>query len=371
MLQDTLRQMREQCLGKNQSLPAACYTSQAMLELERETIFANGWVCLGHSDEIPSPGDYFTTRLLDEPLVVVRDDECRVRVLSNVCRHRGMRLAQGAGNTSRFRCPYHAWTYQLDGQLRNAPLMAGAVKKSECRLPQVTSTCWGGFVFANLNPDAEPLAPQLAELAADLTNYHIAQRHHLQTFEEVWSCNWKCLVENFMDGYHLSVVHPKSLKPLTPTNLCKKFSAGRAYTGYNAHYPGSAPERHGAHPDLTEQERRQSRLFCIYPSLVVSVSADMTAWLALQPNGVDKVSVRWGLASSQADLTDEQKRGQIDKWQEINAEDHAILEQLQIGLTSVLFAGGALAPADLEGTVSEFHDYLIEQLSSESTVRNG
>jgi phenylpropionate dioxygenase-like ring-hydroxylating dioxygenase large terminal subunit len=363
MLEDTLRQMREQCLGKNQSLPASCYTSEAMLALERERIFSSGWVCLGHGDEIPAPGDYFTTSLLSEPLVVVRDDENQIRVMSNVCRHRGMQVAQGAGNANRFRCPYHAWTYNLDGRLRNAPMMAGAVEKSDCRLPSVRSECWGGFIFANLDPRAEALSPQLVTLADELAHYHIALRYHLQVFEEQWDCNWKCLVENFMDGYHLSVVHPQSLKPLTPTNLCKKFTGGSAYTGYNAHYPESAPPREGGHPDLTAQERRQSRLFCIYPSLVVSVSADATAWLAMQPAGVDKVSVRWGLATAQADLTDEQKRGQIEKWQEINAEDHAILEKLQVGLQSAMFAGGALAPADLEGTVSEFHDYLIARLT--------
>lgn len=359
MSSDLLDILQARCLGNNQSLPAGCYTGEDMLKLEHEHVFGNGWVCLGRSDEIPQVGDFFTTTILDEPVLVVRDESAQVRVMSNVCRHRGMRLASGVGNTNRFRCPYHAWTYNLDGQLRNAPLMADAVNKSECRLPALTTQCWGGFIFATLAADPLDLEAQLEPLQQEIQNYHLAEMHHLQTFEEVWNCNWKCLVENFIDGYHLSVVHPKSLKPLTPTNLCRKFAGDRAYTGYNAHYPDSAPERRGGHPDLTAKERRQSRLFCIFPALVVSVAADATAWLSLQPRGVDKVAVRWGLATSDSDLSDAEKRALIDKWQEINAEDHAILEQLQQGLNSSMFQGGALAPANFEGTVSEFHDYLI------------
>lgn len=362
MLDNLLCQMRQQCLGKNQSLPAGCYTSDALLELERERLFARGWICLGREDEIPLAGDYFTTAIMHEPLLVVRDDSGTIRVLSNVCRHRGMLLASGTGNTRRIRCPYHAWSYELDGRLRHAPLMAEG-ENSTCQLPQLKSECWGGFIFASLAADAAPLTPQLSTLADEIRHYHLHEMHHLQTFEEVWRCNWKCLVENFMDGYHLSVVHPETLKPLTPTNLCRKFAGASAYTGYNAHYPDTAPQRTGGHPDLTPEEQRQSRLFCVFPALVVSVAADSSAWLSMQPHTVDEVAVRWGLATSQANLSESEKKSQIDKWRQINAEDHAILEQLQRGLHSSMFEGGALAPADLEGTVAEFHDYLITRLS--------
>lgn len=362
MLSETLEVLKTDCLGQNQSLPSRCYTSEAFLQLEREKVFSSGWVCLGRCDEIPRVGDYFTTRLLNEPLVVTRDADNRIQVLSNVCRHRGMRLADGAGNADRLRCPYHAWSYQLDGSLRHAPMMNGAVSKKTCKLPALKAVSWGGFIFATLDSNAASLVAELTLLEQEIGNYHMQNMHHLHSFDETWRCNWKCLVENFMDGYHLSVVHPTTLKPLTPTNLCEKFAGSPAYTGYNAHYPDSAPERLGGHPDLSDAERRQSRLFCIFPSLVVSVSADATAWLSMQPDGVDQVSVRWGLASARNDLSATEQQALVDKWQQINAEDHAILEQLQIGLGSSWFEGGALGPADLEGTVSEFHDYLIRKL---------
>ena len=103
--------------GPTITLPPACYTSEDFLELEKEEIFRKEWICLGRVDEVPKPGDYFATELIDEPLIVVRGQDKKVRVLSNVCRHRSSVIAEGACNKKNFVCPYHAWTYATDGQL--------------------------------------------------------------------------------------------------------------------------------------------------------------------------------------------------------------------------------------------------------------
>jgi phenylpropionate dioxygenase-like ring-hydroxylating dioxygenase large terminal subunit len=375
------------CVDHNQALPAEFYTSEDLLRLETDKLFKAGWLCLGRTDEVKNVGDYFTATLLGEPVIVVRSHTDKINVLANVCRHRGMPVAEGRGNSKRFRCGYHAWTYNLDGSLRHAPLMLKSVPAtdsdkeakaqsplSNCRLPEIQSYCWGGFIFASLlgtptssaqeesdaanNP--EPL--NLSELEADIGAYHMQDMVLIDTFEETWACNWKSLVENFMDAYHLSVVHPQTLRPLTPTNLCRKLSAGKHHTSYIANYTETAPTRKNHHPDLSSEQRRQSRLFCIYPSLVASVSADTLAFFMLQPNGLEQVSVKWGLASFEQNLSDEEKQARIEKWRAINDEDHAVLQRLQSGLRSSYYQGGMLAPEHFEGCVSDFHRALITGL---------
>jgi phenylpropionate dioxygenase-like ring-hydroxylating dioxygenase large terminal subunit len=376
-------------VARNQALPAEFYTSPELFELELSKLFRTGWMCLGRTDEVKAVGDYFTASLLGEPVIVVRSAPDHIDVLANVCRHRGMPVAEGRGNTRKFRCSYHAWTYNLDGSLRNAPLMMKVVRKksadatsedkplSHCRLPSIQSFNWGGFIFASLghtsagtnttdteagSMQSEPVVPDLSELNEDIGAYHMQDMALIAVFDEVWHCNWKSLVENFMDAYHLSVVHPDTLRSLTPTNLCRKLSASKHHTSYIANYTESAPPRENHHPDLSAEQCRQSRLFCIYPSLMASVSADTLAFFMLQPLGLGEVSVKWGLASYEQDLTDDEKQQRIDKWRAINDEDHAILQRLQAGLRSSYYQGGMLAPDHFEGCVSDFHRALVTAL---------
>jgi len=311
-----------------------CYTDTAFHELELETLFAHKWHCAGRCDEIPEAGDYFTLDFTGEPLLVTRTPNGEITVLSNVCRHRGMPVMSGSGNTKRLRCPYHAWTYNLDGTFRSAPLVAKEHLNANCNLPTLNTP-----------------------------NYHMDEMHYPTHFEEIWECNWKSLVENFMDGYHLSVVHPKTLHPLTPTGLCKKLPGSLAYTAYSAPYANTAPAREHYHPDVTDSERRQSQLFCIFPSLVASLSADTLVYLSVQPLGGSRVFVKWGISVFESELEGNVLTERVEKWKEINREDHCILQSLTNGLKSKNFSNGPLALDDYEGTLRDFHQYLRQQLS--------
>lgn len=348
-------------------LPSACYTSKKFLRLEKEKLLLHAWHCLGRVDEIPEPGDFFTIDLTAEPLLVVRDTGSSVTVLSNVCRHRGMPVATGAGNTRRFRCPYHAWTYELDGQLRSAPLVPKERLDKNCRLPRLKSQLWQGFIFTSLDADAvwpdDQDAQTLRPLEQHLANYHMQSMHHAVSFIETWNCNWKSLIENFMDGYHLSVVHPQTLHHLTPTGLCKKVTGTTAaFTAYTANYAGTAPERRNHHPSLTAKQVRQSQLFCVFPSLLASVSADTLVYLALYPVSENQVSVKWGVATYESELPAAEFNARVDKWKQINHEDHEILQRLQAGLKSKHSMAGPLASDDFEGTLHDFHRYLLHKL---------
>lgn len=344
------------------SLPPEFYTSADWLEHECAALLRREWLCLGRVDEVPEPGDYFALDVLGEPLLVVRGADQQIRVLSNVCRHRNMQLAAGKGKARSFVCPYHAWTYQTDGKLLRTPFMDN-VTHAECNLPAFRTEVWQGFLFVNLDGQAEPLQPRLSALDDTLRNFHSDEMQHVFVAEEVWDANWKCLLENFMEGYHLSRVHPQTLGGRTPTKLCEKLPAGEAYTGYRAHYPPDAPFRGHCHPDLTAQEKSCSTLFSVYPAMVASQASDVLVYMSLQPAGVNQVRIRWGMAVYDAELPEAEIGERVALWQAINAEDQAKLAKVQRALRSASAVSGPLAPDDYEGTIRDFYDYLQRRLA--------
>ncbi|MBU2936450.1 MULTISPECIES: aromatic ring-hydroxylating oxygenase subunit alpha [Pacificibacter] len=364
-LRQHLTDLTSQPKDEAYSMPSPFYTSQEFLDLEKEQIFRNEWVCVGHVGEVAEPGDFYTTELVDEQLLVVRNDEGGINVLSNVCRHRGNMVEnEASGNRRSFVCPYHAWTYKRDGALKTAPLMrkAKAFDAKKCSLPQFKTEIWNNFIFVNLDGKAKPLAPQLASLDGILHNYHHELRNLLFKTEDVWATNWKNLTENFMEGYHLFATHPKTLQPMTPTQLCRKVPSEDRWTAYRSYYDPEYPPRGPFHDDMTEDEQRNSVLFNIFPSFVVAVAANYTLFLCLRPNGADKVSIRWGVCGLKTDPTDPEVVAYVDLCKAFNAEDKEKLETLQQAQKTRFFAGGPLAPDDLEGTIWDFLSYMDSKL---------
>ncbi len=371
---EEIRRIRDELSGlkslpreKSRTMPPAYYTSAAFLELEREEIFRKEWICLGHAAEIAEPGDYFTAELVGEPLLVVRGEDRQVRVLSNVCRHRANLVAKGSGRRKRFVCSYHSWSYNADGSLAKAPLMAKkpGFDPAACGLPAFACEVWQDFVFVNLDGTAAPLAPRCDPFLPAIANYHHPGRHHQFVAEEVWQTNWKCLVENFMEGYHLSAAHLKTLHPITPTALCRKIPAPPGMTAYTSGYDPKVPERGPFHPDLTAEERRYSVLFGVFPNLTVSIVPNVTLYLMVRPVDADSVSVKWGLAGTVADPEDPSVLRYRDLCFAFNAEDRAQLEGVQKGMKSRHYSPGPLAPDDYEGTVWDFYHYMAGKLGSD------
>ena len=285
-LRGTLAAIRRMAADQAQAMPASYYTSPEFQELEKEQIFRREWVCLGHLGEVANPGNFFTTELVGEPLLVVRDMDSEVRVLSNVCRHRGNLVElEGKGTRRAFTCSYHAWTYGADGRLLSAPLMdkVAGFDKANCALPSFRTEIWENFIFVNLERNAAPLAPRMAPLMPHIRNYRQDQRHLLFTDEDVWETNWKCLTENFMEGYHLTPTHSKTLHPITPTSLCEKIPGDENFTAYKSHFVPSWPERGPFPAELTAAEKRYSVLFCVFPSMVVAYAPNMTLYMCLRP----------------------------------------------------------------------------------------
>ena len=346
------------------SMPRAYYTDPAVLKLERERLFAREWVCIGRVEEVANPGDYMTFQLCDEPLIAVRGHDGVLRVLSNVCRHRGTVLADGRGNRQRLVCPYHHWSYDLDGRLVGAPRMEAhtTFDKGSCRLPSFPIEDWHGFLFVSLDQDPPPLAPRLRPLEGMIRNYHMEQMKLRYLADEVWPTNWKCLIENFMEGYHLSPLHRTTLHLVNPTRLCRHYPAGEAFFGYNAGYAPDLPRSQKGHPDLTDAEAGNCVMFAIPPGLVSGCGGDYSSFICVQPETVDRVRVKMGLIFYGEGWPEDTVQAAIALFNDTMAEDKRALAGVMRGMASSRHQAGPLAPADFEGPVLDFYRYCGRRL---------
>jgi choline monooxygenase len=193
------------------TLPYSWYTDPEILRQERERIFRPAWHYVGHTGQLAQPG-YFATSVGSTPVVLTRDRDAVLRGFVNVCRHRGFALAEGEQRRETLQCPYHAWTYGLDGRLRAAPRSEEEpdFPQDELGLAPVAVDTWGPFLFANAAPDPEPLAQALGSLPAQVAELGLdvdSLVHHSRWEAEV-AANWKIVSENFLECYHCQVAHP-------------------------------------------------------------------------------------------------------------------------------------------------------------------
>jgi len=346
------------------SMPASYYADAGVLALEKEHLFGKEWICIGRAEEIAEPGDSMAFTLCDEPLLAVRGEDRAIRVFSNVCRHRGAILVEGKGRGKRIVCPYHHWSYELDGKLAGAPRMDahGSFDKGNCRLPEYPAEQWCGFLFTTLSADPEPLAPRLEPLKALIGNYHMEEMKLRYVADEIWHTNWKCLIENFMEGYHLSPLHKTTLHPVNPTRLCTHIPAGDAYFGYNAGYAPDLPRSQKGHPDLTDAEADNCVMFAIPPGLVSGCGGDYSSFICIQPETTDRVRAKLGLIFYGDGWTESEVDRAVVLFNDTMAEDKTVLVGLMRGFAAKSYARGPLAPEDFEGNVLDFYRYFSRRM---------
>ncbi|MGB0737370.1 MAG: aromatic ring-hydroxylating oxygenase subunit alpha [Ilumatobacteraceae bacterium] len=288
------------------TLPPALYTSEEVLEFERDAIYAREWLCVGRAERIPEPGDWFTVNIAREPIIVVRDKEGDVRAMSAVCQHRAMQVCEGEGNTTTFKCPYHHWIYGLDGRLLGAPAMERTenFEKSDWGLPQMRVELWMGFIFVNLDADAAPLSPTLERYSKYLVNYDLENAVCPGTFTlEDMPWNWKVMFENFNDGYHANRLH-QYVQDFCPSNLSafpepwsddsNVIFRTSGYThldgGFNATHRVIMP----VYPDLTEEERSRSTFALVPPTLCFGTAPDQCFFFLVRPKTAQTIDVEIG-----------------------------------------------------------------------------
>jgi len=205
-------------MSSARALPARAYLDDDVYEDEVDLVLKAGWLPIARTSEVARPGDYRAVDLLGESLVVTRDQNQKLHVLSRICRHRAMPIIEGKGTTKSLNCPYHLWRYGLDGKLLSAPAMeeSAIFKAQECNLPTVRHEEWGGWIFANLSGTAGPLTEQLASLSDRLGAIDPSAMVTAATLEFESSWNWKVMVENFLESYHHIGPHADTLQQTHP-----------------------------------------------------------------------------------------------------------------------------------------------------------
>jgi len=194
------------------------YTDPAWLDKERRQLLERAWLVAGLAYRAASPGQYFTFDRLDRSVVVLRDRDGSLRAFHNTCRHRGTRLLDGDGTVSAIRCPYHDWKYALDGRLKHVPDQQGfaePIEKTELGLLPVRVDEALGFIWISFDPDAPALGDTLGEISTEVAPYRLEQMRPIQEVTWTAPCNWKAVLDNATESYHLPFVHGMSVDPLT------------------------------------------------------------------------------------------------------------------------------------------------------------
>ena len=346
------------------AMPPSAYTSPDFLKAEIETVFAKDWVCVGRADALADAGDYLAHEIAGQPVVVLRDGGGALRAMSNVCLHRMSVLLEGQGNRRAITCPYHGWTYNLDGTLRAAPAMGlnQAFCKEDYRLPQLRCEEWLGWVMVTLNPDAPPVGEALAQVGELIADF--AMETYTQTFREthVWDTNWKILAENFMESYHLPVCHAGTIGGLSKLEemVCLP---GRAAFNYHTILKDDRLKIALAHPANTRlkgERRRTTFLLAVYPSLLITLTPGYFWYLSLHPKGTGRVSIIYGGGMSPDYVGSPDARAHFDQLKtlldKVNVEDRGCTERVYKGLCAEAAKAGHLS--HLERPNYDFAQYL-------------
>ena len=349
------------------AMPRSVYTSDAFMKTEIEKIFATEWICAGRTSTLAKPGDYLTMDIAGHPVVVLRDRDMTLRALSNVCLHRMSTLVEGSGNVRALVCPYHAWTYSLDGTMRGAPGMTlnEGFCKSDYTLPAFRCEDWLGWIMVTVNPEAAPVSEKLADLEALVSRY--GMEDYVESFREthVWNTNWKVLAENFMESYHVPVCHRQTIGPQVKL---ADLDCPRGTPTFNYHCALKSDEQYLAlaHPSntrLTGDDRRTTYIITVYPGLCISLSPGYFWYLSLYPLAPDQVQVTYGggLAPEFRDDPEAEKHFAALKalLDHVNEEDKGCTEKVYRGLMGALTEPGHLS--HLERPNFEFAQYILSK----------
>lgn len=367
---DALRQNTSVPFEKARAMPPEVYTSEEFVAEELKNIFSKDWYCVGRSSSLAEPGDYITCELADQPIIVLRDRDGELRAMSNVCMHRMSTLLQGRGKVRSIVCPYHAWTYNLDGSLRGAPAMTlnEGFCKDNYALPQVRCQEWLGWTFVSLNPDAPDVADQLSQVEEMISGYDMTNYTEAFYEEHVWDTNWKVLAENFMESYHLPVCHAGTIGGLSKLEdmVCPP---GLPAFNYHTILKDDELRIAMAHPNndrLKGEERRTTYLLAIYPSLLITLTPGYFWYLSLHPKGPGQVHIRFGggMSDDFAEDADVQENFNALKTllDDVNVEDRGCTEKVYKGLCSTMAEPGHLS--HLERPNYDFAQYLMARIEA-------
>jgi choline monooxygenase len=338
------------------SPPAAYYLSPAFHALELERIFLREWLWAGHTAQLERPGDYLALTLGSEPILVTRDLGGELHAFSAVCRHRGAVIAKGEGNCRAFECPYHGWRYSPRGELLVAPDMhkVKGFDRGKFGLTPLRLETWEGIIFVNFDSACRPLTEALGDLPAYVRNYRLAEMTFVERRTYDFSCNWKMLVENAMEAYHVGSTHRSAagteyldMKRWTYKDGEPGLYYDMIFTGSqpaSMNTPGSISQSAWVIEGLTEQERLEQHFILIYPNFLLLLQPDGMIFYVMMSDGPDRTKLvcDWYFPSAFSSRPDfhDVARGPIEGLHGFTLEDIEITARTTEGYRSRFFRPG-------------------------------
>jgi len=356
------------------TLPASWYVEPEVFARESERIFARDWLCVGREESLAKPGDFFTVELFGESLILTRDGAGAVHAFYNVCRHRGTRICEAASGhfQGSIQCPYHAWTYGLDGALkvaRNMTEVAG-FDRTEYPLKEAHVALWEGFVFVNLAHDATPFEQAFAALIGRFADWNIGGLRTARSLEYDIACNWKLIFMNYSECYHCPLVHPQ-LDKLSPSDSGRNDLAdGPFLGGYSEmRQPGTAltMSGHRTYPPVgTVNGANLERVYyyTIFPSLLLSLHPDYVMVHYAKPLAPDRTEIVCAFLFDPATMAQPgfDPSDAVEFWDVTNRQDWHVNELTQLGLHSRAYSPGPYSNA--EGLLSAFDRHYLRAIGA-------
>src|SRR4051812_42082505 len=343
--------------GKSRMLPRISYVDPAVFAWEQRHIFS-GWTCLGYAADLPDPGSQRAVAVGAGGALLTRDEDGNVHAFANACRHRGHELLQ-CGESAKRRsivCPYHSWSYKLDGSLRNAPSFRSVESFDPERfgLVPLRVVDWHGWIFVDVAGSGGEFADHVAGTEDVIAPYRPEDLMIVARHEYELACNWKVIAENYQECYHCSTIHPELSRISPPTSGDNLELAGQWMGGSMDLIPEattmSLDGRSGgvAIAGLSEQELRTVMYIVGYPNLLVSLHPDYVMTHLLTPLAVDRTHVEcvWAFPRDVAEQPEFDPSYAVDFWDLTNRQDWAACESVQRGLTNPLARPGPLAPEE-------------------------
>jgi len=358
-------------LSQARHLPGIVYTSDEIAALEKDRIFMKSWLCVGRVEELANPGDYMALRIVNEPIVVARDDDGKIVAYMNMCLHRGVEVAFGQGNARSFRCPYHAWNFDVGGNLIAAPWMKeSGHDMSGSQLPRLKSAEWRGWIFVNFDADPEPFESYIAAYDKELWYYRTGDCKLAHKLVIDVNCNWKFITENLLDWYHASTVHagtfgryyklgrdklPAKLLPRGGSSI--EFDAKSRSNDPNLPFPKL--------PWLADHDVFSAK-GAIFPNINFWSGSDSLRMWHLWPTATDKTRAvcyillpETSFATPDFDAKMKQYTSYVEA---VATEDRAALESLQRGVSSPRYQPGVMS--QLEVMVHHLMNHYVDALQT-------
>ena len=339
------------------TLPGRYYTSAEVFDLEGERIFRASWLCAGRAAQVAEPGDYVLAGVVGESVILLRDEAYAPRAFYNVCRHRGTRLCQETrGRLGRsIQCPYHAWTYALDGRLVGAPQMEGVegFDPGDYPLHPVALDEWEGFLFLDLSRDREPLPEALAPLAERVRRFRLPGLRGWRAIEYDVRANWKLLFQNYSECLHCPVIHPALVQRSPWRSGENDLVEGPVLGGFMTLADGSESMTLSGRAcgpavgDLPQEDRRRVYYYSVFPNLLLSLHPDYVMFHTLWPEAPDRTRVvcEW-LFHPDAFTGGHDPEDAVRFWDATNREDWRICELSQQGVSSRAYVPGPYSPRE-------------------------